>query len=104
MSEETDDRLILLSPLDNVFVIRAPIDKGESIRIGGKKVVMAQALSIGHKVARSEIMPGEKVLKYGASIGSATVGIKPGDHVHLHNLKSDYTATHSLQAAKEGPP
>lgn len=102
MSKKTDDRLILLSPKDNVFVVRSPIGDGEDILIDGKTVTVSAPLSLGHKLARLAISPGEKVLKYGAPIGSATAQIRPGDHVHLHNLKSDYTATHSLQAAKEG--
>lgn len=102
MIEKTDGRLILLSALDNVFVVRAPIDEGETINLSGVMVAMTQALSMGHKLARSNISPGDKVIKYGAPIGSATAQIRPGDHVHLHNLKSDYTATYALQAAKEG--
>ena len=43
---------------------------------------------------------GEKVLKYGAPIGSATCAIAAGEHVHLTNLKSDYTQTHSLDQAR----
>lgn len=38
---------------------------------------------------------GEQILKYGASIGSATEAIKTGQHVHLHNMKSDYIASHT---------
>lgn len=101
LPEKTDDRLILLSPDDNVLVVRAAIDEGEVLQINGDRVTVVQALSMGHKVARSRISVGEKILKYGAPIGSATAEIRPGDHVHLHNLKSDYTATHSLYAAKE---
>lgn len=81
---------------------RSAIGEGEDILIDGKMVTASASLSLGHKLARLAISPGEKVLKYGAPIGSATAQIRPGDHVHLHNLKSDYTATHSLQAAKEG--
>lgn len=101
MSNETDDRLILLSPLDNVFVVRTSIDEGETIALSGDIVVVTQAFSMGHKLARAVISPGDKIIKYGASVGSATAAIKPGDHVHLHNLQSDYTKTHSLQSAKE---
>jgi hypothetical protein len=36
------------------------------------------------------------VLKYGVSIGSATADISLGEHVHLHNIKSDYTPTYAL--------
>ena len=45
---------------------------------------------VGHKVCVRPILRGEKVLKYGASIGSATSDIRPGQHVHTHNLESDY--------------
>jgi hypothetical protein len=39
-------------------------------------------------VALREIAAGEKVIKYGASIGVATGDIHPGEHVHTHNLRS----------------
>jgi hypothetical protein len=32
-------------------------------------------------------------------IGSATAPIRRGEHVHLHNLASDYIATYTLPAA-----
>ena len=37
------------------------------------------------------------MLKYGAPIGVATEGIAPGSHVHVHNMKSDYTPTYHLE-------
>jgi hypothetical protein len=54
-------------------------------------------LPIGHKLARRTIAPGEKIMKYGAPIGSATARIAVGDHVHVHNVKSDYTPTYHLE-------
>lgn len=98
--EQNDNRLILLSADDNVLVARAPIAAGEIVLLNGMQVRVGAALSMGYKLARCDISQGEKVLKYGAPIGSATMNIKPGDLVHLHNLKSDYTATHSLQSAR----
>ncbi len=70
LSDKTDDRLILLSPKDNVFVARAPIGEGEDILINGNKVKVSASLSLGHKLARFAISPGEKVLKYGAPISA----------------------------------
>jgi len=97
---QSDSRLLLLSPGDNVFVLRAQIEAGEEIVVEGVPVRLPQRLGIGHKLSRRLIRPGEKVVKYGAPIGSATAEIQPGAHVHLNNLGSDYTATHSLEAAK----
>jgi hypothetical protein len=51
---------------------------------------------MGHKVALVPIAAGEKVCKYGAPIGSATRQIRPGEHVHTHNLASDYLPTYTL--------
>ncbi len=57
-------------------------------------------LPLGHKLARRAIAAGEKVVKYGAPIGSATAPIAAGEHVHIHNLASDYTPTYTLDAAR----
>ena len=47
-------------------------------------------IAFGHKVAVRSIDEGEKVLKYGLPIVIATRNIEAGEHVHVHNLKSDY--------------
>lgn len=91
-----DERLILLSPADNVLVLREPIEAGERLEIEGATMRLAARLERGHKIARRAIAPGEKILKYGAPIGSVTRPIAPGEHVHVHNLKSDYTASHLI--------
>jgi len=93
-SEDSDRRLLLLAPEDNVLVLRAAIAAGERIRVAGHDVTIADGIDRGHKLARCAIAPGEKIIKYGAPIGSATVPIARGDHVHVSNIRSDYTATH----------
>jgi hypothetical protein len=93
---ETDARLLLLSPDDNVLVLRGMIESGEKIFIGGTAVIVKEQISIGHKLAAKNISIGGKVLKYGAPIGSATCDINLGDHVHVSNLKSDYTPSYTL--------
>ena len=40
-------------------------------------------------------------MKYGVSIGSALQGIHPGEHVHLHNMKSDYLPPHTRERLQE---
>lgn len=97
----TDARLLLLAPSDNVFVLRATVEAGDTVRVEGGSVHFAVRLGLGQKVARRPIGMGEKVIKYGAPIGSASQGIAVGQHVHLHNLQSDYTATYSLTESRQ---
>jgi|GEM_PF-131258 len=97
---ETDNRLIVLAPQDNVAVVREAISAGEELAVSGRAVTMKTRIAAGHKIARCDIGAGDRILKYGAPIGSATRPIRTGDHVHLHNIKSDYTHTHSLDEAR----
>ena len=93
----SDPRLLLLDDRDNVFVVRARIRAGEAIDVEGRRIAVAGDLPLGHKLARRDIAPGEKVVKYGAPIGSAIVTIRAGDHAHVHNVRSDYTPTYHLE-------
>ncbi|WP_291962851.1 UxaA family hydrolase [Chelatococcus sp.] len=97
---ELDARVILLGPDDNVVVVRRRIEAGGAVRIGGHEAVLPKDIPLGHKLASRDIRVGEKIIKYGAPIGSATADIRAGEHVHVHNMKSDYTATHTLDDAR----
>lgn len=96
-----DPRLLLLGPDDNVLVARTRIASGEQVSVSGETVRMRADLPLGHKLARRAIRPGEKVVKYGAPIGTATRAIGLGEHVHVHNLASDYTPSYTLPEAEE---
>jgi len=85
---------ILLHPDDNVLVAVAPIAAGDTIVIDGRAHGARVAIGVGHKIARHALAPGDKVIKYGAPIGSMTAAAETADQVHLHNMKSDYIATH----------
>jgi len=43
----------------------------------------------GHKYALRDIAAGENVIKYGMPIGHATTAIAKGEHVHVHNVKTN---------------
>ena len=95
---EPFDRLLLLAEADNVMVTRANLKSGDLVSLEGTRVRMSSDAPLGFKVARCDLAPGDKVLKYGAVIGSATAIIRRGDVVHLHNMKSDYLPTYTHEA------
>ncbi|MEJ0087713.1 MAG: UxaA family hydrolase [Pseudomonadota bacterium] len=82
--------LLLLHPDDNILVARRDIAQGERVEIDGASLVMPAAVELGHKLARRALEPDTRVLKYGAPIGSMKIAVARGEHVHLHNLRSDY--------------
>jgi (2R)-sulfolactate sulfo-lyase subunit alpha len=84
--------LLLLHPDDNIVVARRDIAAGESLDLDGEVFVNPAPVELGHKLARRSLEPGMQVLKYGAPIGSLKTKVARGEHVHLHNLKSDYVS------------
>ena len=53
-----------------------------------QEVVALNHVPFGHKVAAREIAAGEPVVKYHEPIGRASRAIRPGEHVHVHNVQS----------------
>jgi altronate dehydratase small subunit len=96
----TDPRLLVLRDEDNIIVACTAIKAGTSIVIDAQTVTLNETVFVGHKIARRTIQVGEKILKYGAPIGSATQKITQGESVHTHNLKSDYIASYTLDEAR----
>lgn len=92
--EPIDRRLLLLAEQDNVVVACANLQQGDVVSMDGENVKLSGDAPVGFKIARRDFAVGEKVLKYGAEIGSTTAAIKRGDVVHLHNMKSDYLPTY----------
>jgi altronate dehydratase small subunit len=93
----TDGRLLFLNPKDNVCTAIAPISSGTTLQIYGETVVIKQNIPLGFKIAGCNIGINGPIMKYGVSIGSATRDIALGELVHLHNMKSDYLPTYTLE-------
>lgn len=97
--------LILLHPDDNILICAAAIGAGAQVDIDGETFRVATDIPVGHKVARRPLHVGEKVLRYGIAIGTMTAAAAPGEHVHRHNLVSDYIPSHDravLRARESG--
>jgi altronate dehydratase len=82
--------LIRLSEDDNVGVATSTLAPGDMLVGGALELVARDPIPFAHKVALRPIAAGEKVIKFGVPIGSATAAIEAGRHVHVHNIKSDY--------------
>lgn len=99
---ENDSRLILLHPDDNVLICVSAIQTGDVLPVSGGTIPAREGIAIGHKIARLPLRTGDKVIKYGAPIGSMTAPVAAGQWVHMHNMKSDYISSHTRTALEDG--
>ena len=95
------EQLMLLHPDDNVLICVSPIAVGDILTVSGGTIASREGIAVGHKIARRHLAAGEKVIKYGAPIGSMTADAAGGEWIHLHNMKSDYIAGHTRSATNE---
>ena len=82
--------LIRLADQDNVAVATANLAKGVAVEVDGTTLTTRDPIPFAHKVAIRAIDEGAQVFKYGVPIGRAKAPIVAGQHVHVHNIKSDY--------------
>ncbi|MBB5708619.1 amidohydrolase family protein [Sphingopyxis panaciterrulae] len=94
--------LLLLHPKDNVLICTNGAKAGELVQIDGAGYPLTQDIGLGHKVARTALATGDKIYRYGVPIGTMTAPAQPGEHVHNHNLASDYLPAHGRDAIHAG--
>ena len=81
--------LLRITPRDNVAVALNAIAKGDSLTVDGVTVTALDEIPAGHKIALLAIARGENVVKYGFPIGHAAEDVAAGQHVHIHNLRTN---------------
>lgn len=85
--------VLLLDARDTTAVALAPLRPGTALEVlrGAEtvRVVVDTLIPFGHKIAIAPMAAGDPVVKYGEVIGFATAAIRPGQHVHVHNVRSD---------------
>ena len=79
------NNLIILNKNDNVAV--TPFVINPQTKIERQGIVSVDPIPFGHKICLKPINKGEPVIKYDQIIGFASKSIKPGEHVHSHNLE-----------------
>jgi altronate hydrolase len=82
--------LIRLADQDNVAVATRNLAPGAVVSVDGEEVTTRDPIPFAHKIAIRAIAKDGHVFKYGVPIGRAKVAIEPGQHVHVHNIRSDY--------------
>jgi altronate hydrolase len=96
--------VLLLNPTDNVCIATRDLAAGTQIDTPGARVELRQNVRMGHKIAVAAISAGERIRRYGQTIGFATEPISLGDWVHSHNVTAgefdrDYRPCSEIPAA-----
>ncbi len=90
--------MLLLDAKDTSAVALTPLQPGSAVEVrrGNEtvRVVAETLIPFGHKIAVAPMAAGDPVVKYGEVIGFATTAIRPGQHVHIHNVRSDRAKVH----------
>lgn len=87
------NKYLKITPQDNVVVALADIKAGDTLTVEGTDIVINNDIVTGHKIAIADIDTDADIFKYGAAIGHALSPIKTGDHVHVHNIKTNLSGT-----------
>lgn len=106
ISKELKDlkKAIQIDSRDNVATLTSNAAAGEEVNILSPegtvivRLVALEAIPSGHKVAMSDIERGERVLKYGETIGLASKRIKSGTWVHIQNVESAAVPTSAFRS------
>ena len=78
-------KYLTINSNDNVAVALVDIEKGFVLADG---TIANENINFGHKIALKDIAKDEAIIKYGNLIGYATMDIKAGSHVHVHNIRT----------------
>ena len=75
--------IIRLHPADPIAIAVQDIAPGSTLRApDGGRLVAAERIPAGHKIALRDLAAGETVLRYGYRIGQASQPIAAGSWVH----------------------
>jgi altronate dehydratase small subunit len=104
-ASDMPEMAVRIHPDDNVATAVRAIPAGRT----ACAVRIRRAIPVGHKFALTRIAKGCRVVKYGETIGLASRAIRPGDHVHVHNVagtrgRGDLHASSVKKGARKSGP
>lgn len=88
--------VLQIDPRDNVFVALAPLSAGSVAQYGQSSCPVTEAIPAKHKLALSDLAPGDLVFMYGMIVGEVTAAIPRGGLLSTRNVRhraGDYSAT-----------
>lgn len=98
------DYAIIVSPKDNLAVVKRETAPGLSVALpSGRVVEIRDAVPPGHRFATRDIPAGEFVLQYGQPIGTS-LGIREGQYISHANMSNDVPVVRDLPADLHTPP
>jgi altronate hydrolase len=89
------DYAIVVSPHDNLAVVKTPVTAGLSLDFNGKIITISGDVAPGHRFATREISAGELVRQYGQPIGTSR-GISEGEPITHGNMSNEVPVVREL--------
>lgn len=84
-------RALKLREQDNVATALEAIRAGDSVMVSCNEQVnhlqVQETIPFGFKICVCDINKGDGIVKYGEVIGQASMNIKSGELVHIHNVE-----------------
>jgi len=94
------DLTIRLHAEDDVVIARVEIPTGTLVVKENVRAVVT--IPAGHKLLVKAVQKGKPVMRYNQIIGFATRDIRPGEHVHVHNLAmGDFQRDYAFASLKK---
>lgn len=103
-AQPVSDYAIIVSPEDNLAVVKRETAPGIELALpGGRVIRVAATVPPGHRFATRDIPAGEFVLQYGQPIGTS-LGIGEGDYISHANMTDDVPVVRDLPEDLHTPP
>lgn len=81
------NKLLLISPFDNVMVALQSIAKGDSIFVNGRNLYILESIPAKHKMFIQNLPKGGEVRMYGVLVGRVTCDVQAGQLMTTENLQ-----------------
>jgi altronate hydrolase len=90
------ESVLQIDPRDNVVVALTTLSADSEVKLGALTLRVAETIPAKHKVALTELAPGDVIRMYGMVVGEATAAIPRGGRLTQRNVRhraEAYTAT-----------